>query len=91
MLDADDGWMNHGEAMWVRQGREDRQISRMSVQKDGSLFLSNLDHDDSGVYLCMVEDEIRMKVKLEVRGMVKLCRVAVMCKFFLFLSDFYLT
>lgn len=67
MLDSEDGWINHGDAMWVRQGREDEQIPRMSVQKDGSLFLANLDHDDSGVYMCMVEDEIRMKVRLEVR------------------------
>lgn len=65
---SEDGWLSHRDAMWVRQGREDEQITRMSVQHDGSLSLSNLDHDDSGVYLCVVEDEIRMKVKLEVRG-----------------------
>lgn len=55
--------------MWVRQGREDEQISRVSVHSDGSLSLSNLERDDTGVYLCTVEDEIRMRVKLEVRGM----------------------
>lgn len=66
--EADDGWLNHEAPMWVREGREDEQIPRMSVQHDGSLSLSNLGRDDSGLYVCQVEDEVRMRVKLEVRG-----------------------
>ncbi|KAJ1531949.1 hypothetical protein ONE63_000587 [Megalurothrips usitatus] len=65
--DVNNGWSNHEEAMWVREGREDEQISRMSVQHDGSLILSNLDRDDSGVYRCVVQDEIRMRIRLEIR------------------------
>lgn len=65
--DDDDVWSSHEGAVWVREGREDEQVSRMSVHQDGSLSLTNVDRDDSGVYRCEIKDEIRIRIKLEVR------------------------
>jgi len=49
----DDDQPRRVEFMWIREGRQDRQSSGMTVLPNGTLFLSNVSQDDSGVYICM--------------------------------------
>lgn len=62
-----------GEIMWVREGREDRQVERLTIQHDGSLFLQEVNRNDTGLYSCFVDDahsdnETRSKVRVKVRS-----------------------
>ncbi|XP_008190805.1 contactin-1 isoform X3 [Tribolium castaneum] len=55
------------DVMWVREEREDHQISHMQIINNGSLFLSSVEKSDAGIYACYkansVDDEkARMKV-----------------------------
>ncbi|GLV44997.1 uncharacterized protein CBL_14431 [Carabus blaptoides fortunei] len=61
-----------GEIMWVREGREDKQVERLTIQHDGSLFLQEVNRNDTGLYSCFVDDahsdnETRSKVRVKVR------------------------
>ncbi|KAF2905237.1 hypothetical protein ILUMI_00961 [Ignelater luminosus] len=57
--------------MWVHEGKEDHQIPRLSVQDNGSLFLTEVDRNDSGIYTCSQEDsdgsDIKASIKVRVR------------------------
>ncbi|KAF5272745.1 hypothetical protein FQA39_LY07772 [Lamprigera yunnana] len=56
--------------MWVHEGKEDQQIPRLSIQEDGSLFLTEVNRNDSGIYTCMPansEADTKSSVRLRVR------------------------
>lgn len=68
--------------MWLQEGREDdQQISHLSVQEDGSLFLMQVDRNDSGVYTCLPENsdknELKASFKVKVRTPPPLLSVTV--------------
>lgn len=58
--------------MWVREGRDDQQNSRLMIQENGSLFLPQVDKNDSGIYACspdnVVNDDIKARIKVLVRS-----------------------
>ncbi|XP_067010650.1 immunoglobulin superfamily DCC subclass member 4 isoform X2 [Anabrus simplex] len=63
--------------MWIREGRNEKQINRLSIQPDGGLTLTHLNRGDAGIYSCTLEskpgnttsafDVVRKRVKVEVR------------------------
>ncbi|XP_017784871.1 PREDICTED: protein sax-3-like isoform X2 [Nicrophorus vespilloides] len=60
------------DVMWIRDGRsEDEQAPRLSIQEDGSLFLQEVDKNDSGIYTCTpsnsLNEEQSSKMKVIVR------------------------
>ncbi|KAG5873549.1 hypothetical protein JTB14_024534 [Gonioctena quinquepunctata] len=59
------------DVMWVREGRDVQQHSRMIILEDGSLLISQVDRNDSGVYFCsranVVNSDFKAKVKVTVR------------------------
>lgn len=43
--------------MWIREGRdEEHEVPKLTVLDDGSLFLSDVEKNDSGVYSCTAND-----------------------------------
>ncbi|KAK9881587.1 hypothetical protein WA026_016458 [Henosepilachna vigintioctopunctata] len=50
--------LQHSDVVWVREGREDRQISRSTVLLNGSLFLETVDEEDGGTYSCFRENVV---------------------------------
>nr|XP_023026502.1 contactin-1 isoform X2 [Leptinotarsa decemlineata] len=59
------------DVMWVREGRDFQRHSRMTVQEDGSLFIHQVDRNDSGVYSCsrenVVNSDVNSKIEVKVR------------------------
>lgn len=53
--------------MWVHEGKEDQQIPRLLIQEDGSLFLMEVDRNDSGVYTCLPANSDSPDVKASIR------------------------
>ncbi|XP_031356484.1 protein sidekick-1 isoform X4 [Photinus pyralis] len=57
--------------MWVHEGKEARQVSRLLIQDDGSLFLMEVDRNDSGIYTCLPANsdspDVKASVGLRVR------------------------
>lgn len=66
------------DVMWVRQGREDQNTKagsqshpRMSVLEDGSLFIAEVDRNDSGIYTCSRENVANADAKADVKVQVR--------------------
>lgn len=65
---------NGSTIMWVREGRVDKQVERLTILPNGSLFLEEANRNDTGIYSCFVDDadtnnETRSKVRIKVRSM----------------------
>lgn len=63
---------NGSNIVWVREGRVDRQVDRLTILPNGSLFLQEANRNDSGIYSCFLDDadlsnETRSKVRIKVR------------------------
>lgn len=61
------------DVMWVREGREDKQVDRLTILENGSLFLMDVDKNDTGIYACypanVVEDDLmKSRIKVFVRS-----------------------
>lgn len=62
--------------MWVKETIEEhfekQESNSMVVLEDGSLFLSNVTKNDSGIYVCnrenVVHNEIKARVRVEVKS-----------------------
>lgn len=56
---------------WVYEGKEDQQIPHHLVQENGSLFLTEVDRNNSGIYTCSEENadgsDIKASIKVRVR------------------------
>lgn len=70
-----DGMLNLGESnrvTWIREGREDGQSKRLSVQSNGILLLRNVSRFDSGHYYCTIDDDdaasVKDRIKVQVRS-----------------------
>lgn len=58
--------------MWIREGREDRQIERLQVEPNGMLKLLNVSVNDAGNYSCTWDDDrdaMKIKINVTVRSM----------------------
>ncbi|XP_011648005.1 protein sidekick-2 isoform X3 [Pogonomyrmex barbatus] len=67
---ADESALSHFEessVMWIREGREDEQISRLKVEPNGVLELLNVSVDDAGNYSCTLDGELAARINVEVR------------------------
>ncbi|KAK4872441.1 hypothetical protein RN001_014470 [Aquatica leii] len=56
--------------MWVHEGREDQQTPRFFIQEDGSLYLTEVNRNDSGIYTCMPSNsdyDEKASIRLRVR------------------------
>lgn len=53
------------DVMWEREGRTKDQHVKMTVLENGSLFLQEVDKNDSAIYYCVRENDVR-----DIRGMV---------------------
>ncbi|XP_046993685.1 protein turtle homolog A isoform X4 [Schistocerca americana] len=66
--------VNDSIVSWVREGRE--EIRRRRIQPDGALVLTDLEREDAGIYLCIVDSrpgfwiengDVRARIRVEVR------------------------
>lgn len=60
------------DVMWVREGRKDQEIHRMTILQDGSLYIANITKNDSGVFSCspanVAHDDLKTKIRLTIRS-----------------------
>lgn len=54
--------------MWIRDGREDGQIERLTIESNGALELINVSADDAGNYSCTLHDAVKTRVNVQVRS-----------------------
>lgn len=57
--------------MWIREGREDRQIERLKVEPNGALDLINVSADDAGNYSCTLDDDrdaVKTRINVQVNS-----------------------
>lgn len=63
---------NNQDVMWIREGKKDQEIHRMTILQDGSLFIANVTRNDSGVFSCspanVAHDDLKTRIKLIVRS-----------------------
>ncbi|KAJ8922224.1 hypothetical protein NQ315_004161 [Exocentrus adspersus] len=59
------------DVMWIREDGEDQVHTRMSILEDGSLFIPQVDRNDSGIYACKRENvafsDVKARVNVTVR------------------------
>jgi len=69
---AEESDLSHYEesnVMWIREGREDRQVERLKIEPNGVLELLNVSVDDAGNYSCTLDDTVKAKINVEVKSM----------------------
>lgn len=59
------------DVMWVKEGKKIEQPSRTSILENGSLFITQVDRNDSGVYVCSRENVVSKDEDTRVRVKVK--------------------
>ncbi|KAJ8681487.1 hypothetical protein QAD02_017274 [Eretmocerus hayati] len=58
----------NGKITWIREGREDRQVGRLSIDPNGVLKLTNVTPADSGIYYCTLDDDtIADRINVQVK------------------------
>ncbi|XP_029177956.1 protein sidekick-1-like isoform X1 [Nylanderia fulva] len=61
----------NAKVMWVREGREDGQIERLKVERNGMLLLLNVSVHDAGNYSCTRldgdHDAVKARINVEIR------------------------
>lgn len=73
-----------GSVMWVKSGKEEKQLNKLKILPNGSLSINNVIRSDAGEYMCkqerdeveteaingkyLGEDDVRIKHKVFVRS-----------------------